>query len=138
MDSENRDRLTLKCALITDWAKTQGVEANFFLMDEQRFRSNCSEEMTGDNWALPSICCCFDEFYRSAVRLAGQRLLWQIVPPEMEENYDQYVAELCSGQYIDCSEWLDFGQLNRIPAEEYFVRTYGSYIRVSTLLISRF
>ncbi|CAH0542627.1 class I adenylate cyclase [Vibrio marisflavi] len=120
MDSENRDRLTLKCALITDWAKTQGVEANFFLMDEQRFRSNCSEEMTGDNCGSSQHLLLLDEFYRSAVRLAGQRLLWQIVPPEMEENYDQYVAELCSGQYIDCSEWLDFGQLNRIPAEEYF------------------
>lgn len=120
MGSDDRDRLTLKCALITDWAKTQGVEANFFLMDEQRFRSNCSEEMTGDNCGSSQHLLLLDEFYRSAVRLAGQRLLWQIVPPEMEESYDEYVRELCSGQYIDCSEWIDFGQLSRIPAEEYF------------------
>lgn len=61
-----------------------------------------------------------DEFYRSAVRIAGQRLLWQIVPPEMEECYDEYVSQLCSDGYIDCSEWIDFGKLNCIPAEEYF------------------
>ena len=49
MDGASRDSLTNKCLLITDWAETLGVEANFFLMDEERFRSNHSEEMTGDN-----------------------------------------------------------------------------------------
>lgn len=120
MSNDERESLTNKCLLITDWAQTQGVEANFFLMDEQRFRSNHSEEMTGDNCGSSQHLLLLDEFYRSAVRLAGQRLLWQIVPPEMEECYDEYVAGICSKGYIDCSKWIDFGQLNRIPAEEYF------------------
>ncbi|WP_428773585.1 class I adenylate cyclase [Vibrio sp.] len=120
MSAEERESLSNKCLLITDWAKSQGVEANFFLMDEERFRNNFSEEMTGDNCGSSQHLLLLDEFYRSAVRLAGQRLLWQIVPPEMEECYDSYVAELCSKGIIDCGEWIDFGQLNRIPAEEYF------------------
>ncbi|GMM91452.1 class I adenylate cyclase [Vibrio fortis] len=120
MDGGARDSLTNKCLLITDWAQTLGVEANFFLMDEQRFRSNYSEEMTGDNCGSSQHLLLLDEFYRSAVRLAGQRLLWQIIPPEMEECYDEYVQDLCSKGYIDCSQWIDFGKLNRIPAEEYF------------------
>ncbi|MCL9783546.1 class I adenylate cyclase [Vibrio sp. S4M6] len=120
MDTDCRDRLTLKCALITEWAKTQGVEANFFLMDEQRFRSNSSEEMTGDNCGSSQHLLLLDEFYRSAVRLAGKKLLWQIVPPDMEECYDEYVSELCDDGSINCADWLDFGQLSRIPAEEYF------------------
>ncbi|MFL0914895.1 class I adenylate cyclase [Vibrio parahaemolyticus] len=120
MDCEERELLTNKCLLITDWAQSQGVEANFFLMDEERFRSNHSEEMTGDNCGSSQHLLLLDEFYRSAVRIAGQRLLWQIVPPEMEECYDEYVSQLCSDGYIDCSEWIDFGKLNRIPAEEYF------------------
>ncbi|MDW6018384.1 class I adenylate cyclase [Vibrio plantisponsor] len=120
MGCEARERLTNKCLLITDWAKSQGVEANFFLMDEQRFRSKQSEEMTGENCGSSQHMLLLDEFYRSAVRLAGKRLLWQIVPPEMEECYDEYVTQLCSKSYIDCSEWIDFGQLNHIPAEEYF------------------
>ncbi|MGB1319280.1 MAG: class I adenylate cyclase [Vibrio gallaecicus] len=120
MDSATRDSLTNKCLLITDWAQTQGVEANFFLMDEERFRSNYSEEMTGDNCGSSQHLLLLDEFYRSAVRLAGQRLLWQIIPPEMEECYDEYVQDLCSNNYIDCSQWIDFGKLNQIPAEEYF------------------
>ncbi|MCS0395250.1 class I adenylate cyclase [Vibrio diabolicus] len=120
MDCDERELLTNKCLLITDWAQSQGVEANFFLMDEERFRSNHSEEMTGDNCGSSQHLLLLDEFYRSAVRIAGQRLLWQIVPPEMEECYDEYVSQLCSDGYIDCSEWIDFGKLNCIPAEEYF------------------
>jgi len=120
MDCDERELLTNKCLLITDWAQSQGVEANFFLMDEERFISNHSEEMTGDNCGSSQHLLLLDEFYRSAVRIAGQRLLWQIVPPEMEECYDEYVSQLCSDGYIDCSEWIDFGKLNRIPAEEYF------------------
>ncbi|MDH6019583.1 class I adenylate cyclase [Vibrio splendidus] len=120
MDGASRDSLTNKCLLITDWAETLGVEANFFLMDEQRFRSNHSEEMTGDNCGSSQHLLLLDEFYRSAVRLAGQRLLWQIIPPEMEECYDEYVQGLCQDGYLDCSQWIDFGKLNRIPAEEYF------------------
>ncbi|WP_299692074.1 class I adenylate cyclase [uncultured Vibrio sp.] len=120
MDGPARDSLTSKCLLITDWAETLGVEANFFLMDEERFRSNHSEEMTGDNCGSSQHLLLLDEFYRSAVRLAGQRLLWQIIPPEMEECYDEYVQGLSQDGYLDCSQWIDFGKLNRIPAEEYF------------------
>lgn len=120
MSQVDRTHLVNKCLLITEWAKSRGVEANFFLMDETRFRTNQSEEMTGDNCGSSQHLLLLDEFYRSAVRLAGQRLLWQIVPPEMEECYDEYVQKLCSSGYIDCSQWIDFGQLHHIPAEEYF------------------
>ncbi|MEH0743495.1 class I adenylate cyclase [Vibrio cholerae] len=120
MSADERDSLTNKCLLITEWALSRGVEANFFLMDESRFRTNKCEEMTGDNCGSSQHLLLLDEFYRSAVRLAGQRLLWQIVPPEMEECYDEYVTHLCSQNVINCSEWIDFGKLNRIPAEEYF------------------
>ena len=116
----DRTLLSNKCLTITEWAKDFGVEANFFLMDESRFRSNQSEEMTGDNCGSSQHLLLLDEFYRSAVRLAGQRLLWQIVPPEMEGCYDDYVKRLCNSGHLDCSEWIDFGQLHHIPAEEYF------------------
>ncbi|ELC0660594.1 class I adenylate cyclase [Vibrio fluvialis] len=120
MGCDARERLGNKCLLITDWAKSQGVEANFFIMDEQRFRHKQSDEMTGENCGSSQHLLLLDEFYRSAVRLAGKRLLWQIVPPEMEECYDEYVKQLCANEYINCCEWIDFGRLNRIPAEEYF------------------
>ncbi|MDV7106069.1 class I adenylate cyclase [Vibrio sp. TH_r3] len=120
MSHDERSHLSNKCLLITEWAKNLGVEANFFLMDEERFRNNYSEEMTGENCGSSQHLLLLDEFYRSAVRLAGQRLLWQIVPPEMEECYQEYVDQLCANGHINCQDWIDFGELNRIPAEEYF------------------
>lgn len=120
MDEEARDKLSNKCALITDWANSQGVEANFFIMDEERFRHNRSEELSGDNCGSSQHLLLLDEFYRSAVRLAGKRLLWQIVPPEMEGCYDDYINQLYESNYIEADEWIDFGRLNHIPAEEYF------------------
>ena len=120
MSEGDREGLSNKCTLITNWAKGQGVVVNFFLMDEGRFRHNLSEEMTGDNCGSSQHLLLLDEFYRSAVRLAGKRLLWQIVPPEMEGCYEAYVAELFGKDYINDDEWIDFGRLNHIPAEEYF------------------
>ncbi|MDV5172236.1 class I adenylate cyclase [Photobacterium rosenbergii] len=120
MPAENRQALEAKCAVISEWALAQGVEANFFLIDENRFRDNFSEQMTGENCGSSQHLLLLDEFYRSAVNLAGQRLLWFMVPPEMEECYDDYICYLENGGYIHRDEWIDFGGLSRIPAEEYF------------------
>lgn len=120
MPSHERDLLHNKCQAISEWAKQQGIEVNFFLMDEQRFRHQQSDEMTGENCGSSQHLLLLDEFYRSAVRLAGKRLLWQVVPPEMEERYDEYLSELCQQEDIHCQDWIDFGRLTCIPAEEYF------------------
>lgn len=120
MSAEARQNLTEKCRLISEWALRQGVEASFFVMDSERFKCQQSDEMTGDNCGSSQHLLLLDEFYRSAVRLAGQRLLWLIIPPEMEECYDDYVAYLVESGVLDMDQWLDFGQLYSIPAQEYF------------------
>ncbi len=117
---QNRRLLEDKCTCISQWALTQGVEANFFLIDEHRFIDNFSEAMTGDNCGSSQHLLLLDEFYRSAVLLAGRRLLWYMVPPEMEDCYSEYVDYLVSSGQICREEWMDFGGLLRIPAEEYF------------------
>ena len=120
MPADEREALDSKCSLISDWAMAQGVEANFFLIDENRFRDNFSEAMTGENCGSSQHLLLLDEFYRSAVLMAGQPLLWFMVPPEMEECYGEYVDYLVSAGHIRREEWIDFGGLTRIPAEEYF------------------
>ncbi|MGP1928753.1 MAG: hypothetical protein ACTS78_03080 [Arsenophonus sp. NC-WZS1-MAG3] len=35
-----------------------------------------------------------NKFYRTAIRIAGKRLLYMMVPGEEETNYDQYVLLL--------------------------------------------
>lgn len=120
MPLEKRMALTGKCLQLTQWAQSLGVEAHFFLMDETRFREKASEDFEGENCGSTQNLLLLDEFYRSAVRIAGQGLLWQIVPPEMEACYDEYTQSLFDEGYIDPQEWIDFGPLSDIPAEEYF------------------
>ncbi len=106
--------------LISEWAMAQGVEVNFFVICEQRFRQYLTQEMTTDNCGSTQHYLLLDEFYRSAVHLAGQHLLWYLVPPEMENCYEDYVGELIASGAVRRNEWVDFGGLPSIPAEEYF------------------
>ncbi|VCV94777.1 Adenylate cyclase [Escherichia coli] len=87
LDSEERQLLQRKCSLLESWAASLGVEVSFFLIDENRFRHNESGS-TGAK-IVPSICC--DD--RTAVRLAGKRILWNMVPCD-EESITTYVMTL--------------------------------------------
>ncbi len=120
MNQDQRLLLDRKCSMISDWAMTQGVEVNFFVMCELRFRQNLAQEMTSDNCGTSQHFLLLDEFYRSALYLAGQQLLWYLVPSEMENCYEDYVAEMIANGVIRRDEWIDFGGLPSIPAEEYF------------------
>ena len=117
---ESRSLLKKKCSLISLWAKEKETDVSFFLMNENRFRSNASERISHDDSGSSQHLLLLDEFYRSAVRVAGKRLLWSLVPPEAEGSYDAYVENLCQSGDLDCAEWIDFGAVSRIPAEEYF------------------
>ncbi|MEA8500702.1 hypothetical protein ONN26_24645, partial [Salmonella enterica subsp. enterica serovar Muenster] len=43
-----------------------------------------------------------DEFYRTAVRLAGKRILWSMVPCDEEEHYDRPVGHLLQNRPSHC------------------------------------
>ncbi|WP_345010108.1 class I adenylate cyclase [Pseudaeromonas paramecii] len=117
------DRLELlehKCLLISKLAEHRGVELNFFLIPDNKFRLDNIAELGGDNCGSAQHLLLLDEFYRSALRIAGRRLLWPVVPVEWEEDYDQVVSTLMRDCGLKPEEWLDLGGLQRIPAEEYF------------------
>ena len=112
--------LEQKCTRISSWAMAQGVEVNFFVMTEQRFRVQVDEEMTSEHCGTSQHYLLLDEFYRSAIHLAGLPLLWYLVPPEREHEYEQYIDALVKECVIYPQEWIDFGGIPAIPAEEYF------------------
>lgn len=136
VSEEERTMLDAKCSLISDWAMTQGVEVNFFVMCEQRFRQNLAQEMTSDNCGSTQHYLLLDEFYRSAVHLAGQQLLWYLVPPEMEGCYEDYVGEMIASGAINRDDYVDFGGLHLSPRKSTSAPACGSYIKVSTPRIS--
>ncbi|QQA76336.1 class I adenylate cyclase [Pectobacterium parmentieri] len=120
LDSEERQLLQKKCTLLEQWAAAQGAEVSFFLMDESRFRHNESGSLSGEDCGTMQHILLLDEFYRTAVRMAGKRILWNMVPVEEESHYDEYVLSLYSQGALAPNEWMDLGGLSTLSAEEYF------------------
>ncbi|WP_323839479.1 class I adenylate cyclase [Photorhabdus africana] len=120
LDNDERLLLQRKCTLIEQWAAALGIEVNFFLIDENRFRHNASGSLGGEDCGSTQHILLLDEFYRTAVRMAGKRLLWEMVPVEEERHYDEYVLSLYAQGVLTPNEWLDLGGLGELSAEEYF------------------
>ncbi len=120
LDKEERANLQAKCTLLEEWAAAMGVDISFFLIDENRFRRNESGSLGGEDCGSTQHILLLDEFYRTAVRLSGKRILWNMVPVGEEENYDEYVLSLYAQGVLTPNEWLDLGGLSSLSAEEYF------------------
>ncbi len=120
LNREHRLLLENKCMLISQWAESRGVEVNFFLVPDNKFRTQNNAYMTKEGCGSASHLLLLDEFYRSSLRIAGKPILWQQIPVEHEANYDEFVQSLYDSDCLDPNDWLDLGGFSRIPAEEYF------------------
>jgi len=121
--SERIALLEKKSWLITQWAESLGVELNFFLIPDNKFRIDNDAGMSKDSCGSSQHMLLLDEFYRTALLIAGKPILWRLIPIEHEHNYDQYVQTLYDNGELDKNDWLDLGGFHRIPAEEYFGAT---------------
>ncbi|MGL4477157.1 MAG: class I adenylate cyclase, partial [Aeromonas veronii] len=120
LSQERLDLLELKCQQLSKWAEQRGVDLNFFLIPEDKFRQTNDAQMQGESCGSAQHLLLLDEFYRSAMRIAGKRLIWYLVPTECDDHYDAYVNELFESGKLKQDDWLDLGSFDRIPAEEYF------------------
>ncbi|WP_457914304.1 class I adenylate cyclase [Candidatus Hartigia pinicola] len=120
LDNEEKHLLKRKCTLLEIWATSFGIDMNIFLIDENRFRQKSSGHVSENDCGSTQHILLLDEFYRTAVRMAGKRLLWTIVPVEEERNYDEYVIMLYTQGVLTPNEWLDLGGLGELSAAEYF------------------
>lgn len=123
LDNKRVQLLEDKSWLITHWAESLGVELNFFLIPDNKFRITNDADMTRDACGTSQHMLLLDEFYRTALRIAGKSILWRLIPIEHEKNYDQYVQTLYDDGTLNRDDWLDLGGFHRIPAEEYFGAT---------------
>lgn len=90
-------------------------------MDQKRFRCfRYAEPLTAENCGSAQYMLLLDEFYRSAIRLAGKPLLWLHLLIEQEENYESEVERLVRTQQICLDDWVDFGGLGRIFRQRVF------------------
>ncbi|MHC8317140.1 class I adenylate cyclase [Pseudomonas sp. LB3P31] len=112
--------LRKKCQLLENWAANQGAEAHFFLIDATRFvRGERDNQLSSEDCGATQHYLLLDEFYRTAIWLAGRTPIWWLVPVYEEANYDRYIHTLISKRFIRADETLDLGHLAYIPPGEF-------------------
>ncbi|ROL68056.1 adenylate cyclase [Pseudomonas protegens] len=112
--------LQKKCQLLEAWAAGQGAEAHFFLIDPSRFvRGERDTQLSSDDCGTTQHYLLLDEFYRTAIWLAGRTPLWWLVPVYEESRYERYIHTLLSKRFVPAEENLDLGHMARIPPGEF-------------------
>jgi len=119
LDAEALQLLESKCREIECWAEGQGLEIHCFLIEPDAFREGRLSPLSGESSGSTQHILLLEEFYRSAIHLAGRRLLWWLVPPEQEHRYREYAAYLQDKRFIDPSSFIDLGGLENVPPAEF-------------------
>ncbi|MFC3152555.1 class I adenylate cyclase [Litoribrevibacter euphylliae] len=119
MPLEEQELLSRKCEKITEWAQKLGVEAYFFLMDPIKFRSGLQGELTEESCGSTQHFLLLDEFYRTAILVAGKKPAWWFVPLSQHHIYDAYVKDIFDRRLVEPEEYLDFGPINEFPISEF-------------------
>lgn len=119
MSAEELQELREKAAGIERWAAEMDLETHFFLMDAERFRSGEQGKLTKESSGSAQHHMLLDEFYRTGVLIAGRYPAWWLVPPQEEDNYDDYLAMLLHQRFVDAGEIIDFGGIAQVPAGEF-------------------
>jgi adenylate cyclase class 1 len=112
--------LDRKCHLISQWAAQQiNLEVHFFLMCSDEFSTQRSQSLSSEASGSAQHYLLLDEFYRTALWLAGKIPLWWFIPASQEHNYTNYRHQLLSKRFINQDDVIDFGGLPSIPANEF-------------------
>jgi adenylate cyclase class 1 len=112
--------LRKKCQLLEVWAASQGAEAHFFLIDPARFvLGERDNQLSSEDCGTTQHYLLLDEFYRTAIWLAGRTPIWWLVPVYEESAYDRYTHTLLSKRFIRADETLDLGHMAFIPPGEF-------------------
>lgn len=119
LDSDALALLQQKCQQIEAWAEAEGLELHIFMIDPVRFRQGQHTPLSRESAGSTQHFLLLEEFYRTAVHLAGRKLLWWLVPPEHETAYDDYIAHLLQKRFVDSSTVIDLGGLAAVPADEF-------------------
>lgn len=119
LSDDERTRLKEKAEKIDAWAGQSGLEAHTFLMDAEQFRAgDVGSSVDAESSGSAQHYLLLDEFYRTAILLAGRYPLWWIIPPSYEASYDETTQYLLTKRFIKASEVLDFGSALIIPKNE--------------------
>lgn len=109
-----------KMQLIQEWAGKLGVEISLFLMNPNEFKAQQYRDDTHDehNGSAQHFFL-LDEFYRSAIRLAGKRILWPHIDTQ-GQSYPELIKQAVKNGELNANEWIDFGDFSSLSINEFF------------------
>ena len=119
LSANSLKQLKLKCQQLTREAAKIGVEAHFFLMDCEAFKAGQVSTLDSESSGSAQHYLLLDEFYRTALLLAGRLPLWWLVPSGREHSYADYASTLLQKRFLRTADVIDFGGVARIPPGEF-------------------
>lgn len=117
------DELRQKTQLIEKWAASLKLEVHFFLVDSEQFRKGENTPLSAESSGETQHYLLLEEFYRTAIYIAGRIPVWWLVPPHQEKYYPAYVSHLLENRFIAETDVLDFGGLQDMPLSEFVSAT---------------
>lgn len=97
-----------------------GCRGAFFLIEPTRFvLGERDTQLSSDDCGTTQHYLLLDEFYRTAIWLAGRTPIWWLVPVYEETRYAEFTHALISKRFIPADETLDLGHLAHIPPGEF-------------------
>lgn len=117
-----RAALARKLSALEAWLWEQfALEAHFFPMTMQAVRQNDFGMSDKESSGSAQAALLKEEFYRTALKLAGRDLLWWAAPPEATQDEARALLdELALLAPRTAAELVDLGQPKAIPPQEYF------------------
>ena len=123
LTEEQLENLQKKATAVEKWAESLGLEVHFFLMNAEQFRQGYDTPLSDESSGQTQHYLLLEEFYRTAIYIAGKAPAWWIVPPHQEQHYEAYIQHLLTGRFISRQEIIDFGGLQHVPADEFISAT---------------
>ncbi len=123
LNKPETDELQAKAIELEKWANSLGLEVHFFLINSEQFKSGMKSPLSVESSGSTQHFLLLEEFYRTAIYIAGKFPAWWIIPPEYEENYSTYLNHLLQNRFISRHEIIDFGGLENVPADEFISAT---------------
>lgn len=123
LKKEQIKSLQQKSQAIEQWAQAMDIDAHIFLVDPKEFREGKHDALNTESSGTALHYLLLEEFYRTSLLLAGRYPIWWLVPPEQEQNYDEFVRNIKTKRFIHGRDNIDFGGLSQIPAEEFYGAT---------------
>ncbi|MCM0753791.1 class I adenylate cyclase [Desulfovibrio aminophilus] len=115
-------RLRRKLEAVAAWAQSGfGAEVHFFLMSLPSVRANDFGFSDSESAGTAQALLLKEEFYRTALRLAGKEPLWWLTPPGADrEAWEACGRAAFSSPLLGPERVVDLGRLDAVPPEEFF------------------